>query len=61
MSLEDIGHIGFTSHDGNPTTISRALRATNTDAFVALRRGRLTMEWHGNGMSATTPHILYSP
>jgi hypothetical protein len=24
MSLENTGHIGFTSHDGNPTTISRA-------------------------------------
>src|SRR5216684_17691 len=60
MSLEDIGHVGFTSHDGNPTTISRALRATNTDAFVVLRRGRLAMEWYGNGMSATTPHIVFS-
>src|SRR5713226_643443 len=60
MSLQDIGHVGFTSHDGNPTTISRALRATNTDAFVVLRRGRLAMEWYGNGMSATTPHIVFS-
>jgi hypothetical protein len=60
MSLEDIGHIGFTGHDGNPTTISRALRTTNTDAFVVLRRGRLAMEWYGNGMSATTPHIVFS-
>src|SRR5260370_5033926 len=60
MSLEDIGHIGFTSHDGNPTTISRALRTTNTDAFVVLRRGRLAMEWYDNGMSATTPHIVFS-
>jgi CubicO group peptidase (beta-lactamase class C family) len=60
MSLEDIGHVGFTSHDGNPTTIGRALRATNTDAFVVLRRGRLAMEWYGNGMCATTPHIVFS-
>ena len=59
MSLEDIGHIGFTGHDGNPTTISRALRTTDTDAFVVLRRGRLAMEWCGNGMSATTPHIVF--
>jgi hypothetical protein len=27
MSLEEIGHIGFNGHDGNPTTISRALAA----------------------------------
>ena len=59
MSLEDVGHIGFTGHDGNPTTISRALRTTNTDAFVVLRRGRLAMEWYGDGMSATTRTLSF--
>src|SRR5258707_13339423 len=54
-SLEDIGHIGFTSHDGNPTTISRALRTTNIDALVLLRRGGLPMEWDDKGMRAPTP------
>jgi CubicO group peptidase (beta-lactamase class C family) len=60
MSLEEIGHIGFDGHDGNPTIVSQALRATHTDAFVALRRGRIAAEWYGNGMSATTPHIVFS-
>ncbi|HEX9471978.1 MAG TPA: serine hydrolase [Bradyrhizobium sp.] len=60
LSLEEIGHIGFAGHDGRPTTLSQALRATNTDAFVALRRGRIAMEWYGGGMSATTPHIVFS-
>jgi CubicO group peptidase (beta-lactamase class C family) len=60
MSPEEIGHIGVKGHDGNPTTVSRALRATDTDAFVVLRRGRIAMEWYGNGMSATTPHIVFS-
>src|SRR5258706_2967575 len=60
ISLEDFGHIAFTGHDGTPTTVSRALRATDTDAFIVLRRGRLAMEWYGNGMSATTPHIIFS-
>ncbi|HEV7601127.1 MAG TPA: serine hydrolase [Bradyrhizobium sp.] len=59
-SLEDIGHVGFTGHDGKPTTLSRALGATNTDAFIALRRGRIAAEWYGPGMSATTPHIVFS-
>jgi hypothetical protein len=45
LSLEEIGHIGFTGHDGRPTTLSRALPATDTDAFVVLRRGRIAMEW----------------
>ena len=60
MSLEEIGHIGFNGHDGNPTTVSQALRATDTDAFVVLRRGRIATEWYGHGMSATTAHIVFS-
>jgi CubicO group peptidase (beta-lactamase class C family) len=60
MSLEEIGHVGFTGHDGRPTTLSQALRATETDAFVVLKRGRIAMEWYGSGMSATTPHIVFS-
>ena len=60
VSPEQIGHIGFTGHDGNPTTVSHALRATQTDAFVVLRRGRIATEWYGNGMSGATPHIVFS-
>jgi len=59
-ALEEIGHVGSNGHDGNPTTVSQALRATQTDAFIVLRRGRLASEWYGNGMNATTPHIIFS-
>jgi CubicO group peptidase (beta-lactamase class C family) len=59
-SLEDIGHVGFTGHDGKPTTVGEALGATNTDAFIVLRRGRIAAEWYGRGMRATTPHIVFS-
>jgi CubicO group peptidase (beta-lactamase class C family) len=59
-SSSEIGHIGFTGHDGHPTTVGQALRATQTDAFVVLRRGQITAEWYGDGMSATTPHIVFS-
>ncbi len=59
-ALEEIGHVAFDGHDGNPTTVARALRATDTDAFVVLRRGRIATEWYGHGMSATTPHIVFS-
>ena len=59
-SLEDIGHVGFAGHDGKPTTLGAALGATDTDAFIALRRGRIVAEWYGPGMSATTPHIVFS-
>jgi CubicO group peptidase (beta-lactamase class C family) len=60
ISPEEIGHIGFKGHDGNPTTVSQALRATHTDAFVVLRRGRIATEWYGHGMSARTAHIVFS-
>jgi CubicO group peptidase (beta-lactamase class C family) len=60
MSLEEIGHVGFVGHDGHPTTVRQALRATRTDAFVVLRRGRIAAEWYDNGMDATTPHIVFS-
>src|SRR3979409_702051 len=46
VSPDESGHIGFTGHDGNPTTVSHALRATHTDAFVVLRRGRIATEWY---------------
>src|ERR1700688_4193341 len=52
MSLAEIAHIGFPGHDGNRTTGGHALRATETDAFVVLRRGRIAPEWFGNGMEA---------
>jgi CubicO group peptidase (beta-lactamase class C family) len=60
MALEELGQVGFIGHDGKPATVGQALRATDTDAFVVLRRGRIAMEWYGNGMSATTPHIVFS-
>ena len=59
-ALEEIGDVGFQGHDGNPTSVKAALRATQTDAFIVLRRGRIAMEWYGQGMSATTPHIVFS-
>jgi CubicO group peptidase (beta-lactamase class C family) len=59
-SLEDIGQTEFEGLNGELTTLHRALRATNTDAFVVLRRGRIASEWYANGMNATTPHIVFS-
>jgi CubicO group peptidase (beta-lactamase class C family) len=59
-SLDDISHVGFTGHDGQLTTVGPALGATDTDAFIVLRRGRIAAEWYGPGMDATTPHIVFS-
>jgi CubicO group peptidase (beta-lactamase class C family) len=59
-SLEDIGQTEFEGLNGEPTTLHRVLRATNTDALVVLRCGRIISEWYANGMNATTPHIVFS-
>src|SRR5258708_28444711 len=56
LSLEEIGHIGFAGHDGRPTTLSHALRATNTDAFAPLRRPPIPLDWHRGAMTAAPPH-----
>jgi hypothetical protein len=58
--LEQIGHIGFVGYGDKPTTVDQELRDTRTDALVVLRRGRIATEWYGDGMSATTPHIVFS-
>ncbi len=36
------------------------LNATDTDALVILRHGRIVVERYANGMDANTPHILMS-
>lgn len=59
-ALEDVGQIKFAGHGGTMTTVARELRATSTDGFVVLRRGRIAAEWYGRGMSAATPHIVFS-
>lgn len=60
LDLEDIGATALTGRDGRETTLAHYLPATGTDAFVVLRRGRIAAEWYGNGMSPTTPHIVFS-
>src|SRR3954454_25126380 len=40
-SLDEVGDVGFSGHDGKPTTVGKALPATSTDAFIVLRRGRI--------------------
>ncbi|MDB5616096.1 serine hydrolase [Tardiphaga sp.] len=58
--LQDVGQTRFKGADGRDTTIAAALPATSTDALVVLRRGKIAAEWYGAGMSATTPHIVFS-
>ena len=52
--------LGFTAPDGKATTIEAALLETFTDALLVMHRGTLIHEWYGEGMSATTPHLICS-
>ncbi|MDB5487283.1 MAG: putative Beta-lactamase family protein, partial [Reyranella sp.] len=40
--------------------LPKLLAATATDAFVVVHDGRIVHETYGNGLDATTPHILMS-
>lgn len=60
MDLQELLPTRFSGHDGRETTIGAALPTTQTDALVVLRRGKIAAEWYGAGMSATTPHIVFS-
>jgi CubicO group peptidase (beta-lactamase class C family) len=43
-----------------PDAIRRHLRATNTDAFVAVRDGQIVYEYYAPGMHEASQHMLYS-
>src|SRR5947207_15683885 len=40
-ALEEIGHVGFKGHDGNPTTVSQELRAAQTAALLVTTTAHL--------------------
>jgi CubicO group peptidase (beta-lactamase class C family) len=46
--------------DGAFLDIEQFLRATRTDGFAVLHRGRIVFEFYDHGMTAGTPHILMS-
>lgn len=43
-----------------PDDIRQSLRATNTDAFVAVRHGKIVYEYFAPGMNVASQHMLYS-
>jgi len=56
----ELAKLGFTAPDGKATTIESALGETFADALLVMHRGTLIHEWYGDGMSATTPHLICS-
>jgi CubicO group peptidase (beta-lactamase class C family) len=42
------------------TDLDRALRETETDAFMVVRKGSVVFEWYANGQTPATRHIVFS-
>ena len=50
----------FTNHDGEGWTIQRFLDASQTDALLILRNGRIAFEWYAPGRGVADQHIVFS-
>ena len=59
-ALQDIGGVSFKDPNDKAIALTAWLRGTRTNAFLVLRQGRVVMEWYGEGMNGTTPHIVFS-
>lgn len=55
----DVAAITFADGD-EQKTVCQMLDSTDNDAFVVLHKGDLIFEEYGNGMNASTSHILFS-
>ena len=56
----DLGGLVFPDEAGQLITWAEFLHRTYADAFLVLHRGRIVHEYYGNGMTAETPHLLFS-
>lgn len=56
----DLGGLVLPDETGELVTWNEFLARTYTDAFLVLHRGRIIYEHYANGMTAETPHLLFS-
>ncbi|MEZ5854057.1 MAG: serine hydrolase [Hyphomicrobiaceae bacterium] len=56
----DLTGLAIDDVDGGRMGLEAFLKATSTDAFVVVQRGRVVLEHYANGMGRSTPHILMS-
>lgn len=59
-ALEDLSSLGARDEAGRTLDLDGFLSATDTDALVILKEGRVIHESYANGMDRGTPHILMS-
>lgn len=55
--LEDVT---FDGQSGETTTVANALRASHTDGFLVLHRGRIVSEWYSHGLTPGAQHLIFS-
>lgn len=56
----ELSTLAFTAPGVGQTTIAATLDETFADALLVMHRGTLVHEWYGDGMTATTPHLVCS-
>lgn len=56
----ELDELSFTSNCGREVKVAEALCATNTDAFVVLKGGKLVYERYFAGQQADDRHIMFS-
>jgi CubicO group peptidase (beta-lactamase class C family) len=60
IALRNVGGLSFEGALGDAVSLTGWLKATKTNAFIVMRQGQIVMEHYGDGMSGSTPHIVFS-
>lgn len=60
QDIRDLSEVRFTDHEGRNAALSGFLKATQTDGFLVLHRGKVVTEQYFNGLTPQRPHILMS-
>jgi CubicO group peptidase (beta-lactamase class C family) len=55
-----LGDFSFKSAGGREYRLANVLKDSLTDGFVVLKGGAVAYEWYDNGLTAHTPHIIFS-
>lgn len=56
----DLDRIAFAGPDGTRQAVTQLLADSDTDGFIVLHRGAVVAERYDHGLTAQTPHIVFS-
>lgn len=60
LDMRYLDDVTFEGLDGGTTTLPAALRAINTDGFIALHRGTTVSEYYDHGLIPSSQHLIFS-